>query len=99
MFPLFLDGGVLFMSLLSILLILVFFAFYMHSDKLKTFGNIAVTTGILGSLISLKSAFDVIQQMGDVSPTILAGGLKNTLICIMYGLLIYIISRLLSLFR
>ena len=75
MFQLFLDGGVLFMSLLSILLILVFFAFYMHSDKLKTFGNIAVTTGILGSLISLKSAFDVIQQW-EMFSTILANGLK-----------------------
>ena len=99
MLQLFLDGGVLFMSLLSILLILVCFAFYTHSEKLKTYGNIAVTTGILGSLIGLKSAFDLIQQMGNVSPAILAGGLKIALICTMYGLLIYIISRILSLFR
>ena len=99
MLQLFLDGGVLFMSLLSILLFMVCFAFYTHSDKLKTYGNVAVTTGILGSLFGLRSAFDVILQMGSISPTILASGLKIALISTIYGLLIYIISRILSLFR
>ena len=99
MFQLFLDGGVLFMSLLSILLFMVCFAFYIHSDKLKTYGNVAVTTGILGSLIGLRSAFDVILEMGSSSLAILASGLKIALISTMYGLLIYIISRILSLFR
>tara|TARA_Y100000816_G_C26089548_1_gene575554 strand:- start:1762 stop:2061 length:300 start_codon:yes stop_codon:yes gene_type:complete len=99
MLQLFLDGGVLFMSLLSILLFMVCFAFNTHSDKLKTYGNVAVTTGILGSLFSLRSAFDVILKMGSISPAILSSGLKIALISTMYGLLIYIISRILSLFR
>jgi len=47
----------------------------------------------------LYSAFDFIQQVGDVSPAILAGGMRVALICTIYGLLVYLLSRLLYLFR
>ena len=49
---------------------------------------------------SLKSgAFEFIQKVGDVSPSILAGGIRVALICTLYGLLVYLISRVLYLFR
>jgi biopolymer transport protein ExbB/TolQ len=34
----------------------------------------------------------IIQQVGDISPSILAGGLKVAFISTMYGLIIYIFS-------
>tara|TARA_B100001564_G_scaffold189393_1_gene158971 strand:+ start:310 stop:609 length:300 start_codon:yes stop_codon:yes gene_type:complete len=99
MINLFFEGGVLFMSLISIFLVLVGVSFYLHSDKLKTYGNLALSTGVLGSFIGLYSAFNTIQQVGNVSPSVLAGGLRIALISTMYGVLVYIISRILYLFR
>ena len=99
MINLFFEGGVLFMSIISIFLVMTGVSFYLHSDKLKTYGNLALSTGILGSFIGLYSAFITIQQLGNVSPSVLAGGLRVALICTMYGILVYIISRILYLFR
>jgi len=99
MINLFFEGGVLFMSIISIFLVMTGISFYLHSDKLKTYGNLALSTGILGSFIGLYSAFITIQQLGNVSPSVLAGGLRVALICTMYGILVYIISRILYLFR
>ena len=99
MINLFFEGGVLFMSIISIFLVMTGASFYLHSDKLKTYGNLALSTGILGSFIGLYSAFITIQQVGNVSPSVLAGGLRVALICTMYGILVYIISRILYLFR
>ena len=87
------------MSIISFFLIMTGISFYTHSDKLKTYGNLGLGSGILGSFIGLYSAFDFIQQGGDVSPAILAGGMRVALICTLYGLLVYILSRLLYLFR
>ena len=99
MINLFYEGGVLFMSIISFFLIMTGVSFYTHSDKLKTYGNLGLVSGILGSFIGLYSAFEFIQQVGDVSPSILAGGIRVALICTLYGLLVYIISRILYLFR
>ena len=83
------------MSIISFFLIMTGVSFYTHSDKLKTYGNLGLGSGILGSFIGLYSAFDFIQQVGDVSPAILAGGMRVALICTLYGLLVYLLSRLL----
>ena len=99
MINLFNEGGVLFMSIISFFLIMTGVSFYTHSDKLKTYGNLGLGSGILGSFIGLYSAFEFIQQVGDVSPSILAGGIRVALICTLYGLLVYLISRILYLFR
>ncbi len=88
MINLFFEGGVLFMSIISFFLIMTGVSFYTHSDKLKTYGNLGLGSGILGSFIGLYSAFEFIQQIGDVSPSILAGGIRVALICTLYGLLV-----------
>ena len=87
------------MSIITIFLVMVGLSFYTHSDKLKTYGNLALSSGILGSFIGLYSAFMTIQEVGNVSPAVFAGGLRVALICTLYGLLVYIISRILYLFR
>ena len=99
MINLFYEGGVLFMSIISFFLIMTGISFYTHSDKLKTYGNLGLASGILGSFIGLYSAFEFIQQAGSVSPAILAGGSRVALICTIYGILVYSISRVLYLFR
>ena len=62
MINLFYEGGVLFMSIISFFFIMTGVSFYTHSDKLKTYGNLGLASGILGSFIGLYSAFEFIQQ-------------------------------------
>ena len=36
----------------------------------------APSLGFLGTVIGMVQAFDKIQQVGDISPTVVAGGMK-----------------------
>jgi biopolymer transport protein ExbB/TolQ len=52
-------------------------------------------TGILGQLIGLYSAFRAIEQAGDISPALVFGGIKVSMITTFYGIFIYLLSLLL----
>jgi hypothetical protein len=58
----------------------------------KSLGLFTMITGILGQLIGLLQAFKAIEQAGDVSPALLAGGLKVSMITTLYGVFIYLLS-------
>ncbi len=62
---------------------------------IKSLGLFALVTGMLGQMVGLYSAFGVIENVGDVSTGLLAGGLKVSLISPLYGGLIFLISYLL----
>ena len=62
---------------------------------IKSTGVFALATGILGQLIGLYSAFSMIQETGAVSPEILMGGLRVSMITTLYGMIIFLISYLL----
>lgn len=62
---------------------------------IKTIGTFALVTGILGQLIGLYQAFDVIEKMGNVSQSLVAGGLKVSMITSLYGIVIFLLSLLL----
>ena len=96
---LFVEGGILFMGILTILLIGIIVSYFKYPKKVKLLGNISLAVGVLGSFIGLASAFIFIQQVGDVSPSVLAGGLKVAFISTMYGLVIYIFSLGLELIK
>ena len=85
--------------IISFFLLMTLISFYLHNDKLKTYGNLALASGILGSFIGIYSALGVIEQVGNVSQAILAGGFRVAFISLMYGVIVYIVSRLLSIFR
>jgi len=61
---------------------------------IKGVGLFAMVFGILGQLIGLYDAFSVIQKVGDISPSILAGGLKVSMLSTLYGIIIYLLSWL-----
>ena len=61
---------------------------------LKSIGLFTMITGILGQLIGLMSAFKAIERVGDISPPIVVGGLKISMITTLYGILIYLFSIL-----
>jgi putative Mn2+ efflux pump MntP len=60
----------------------------------KSVGLFTMITGILGQLIGLLEAFKAIEQVNDISPAILAGGLKVSMITTLYGIFIYLFSIL-----
>lgn len=106
MTDLFYMGGPLFMGLLTLLLIAsVTTSILVFTKKvpaispslIKDIGLLAFIVGLLGQLIGLFDAFSAIEQMGSVSPAMLAGGLKVSMITTVYGLFILIISLILHL--
>lgn len=55
-------------------------------------GILAFFLGILSQAMGLMQAFQVIQQVGDVSPALLAGGLYVSLIAPVFGLIILTVA-------
>lgn len=103
---LFVMGGVLFMSILSVLLLLILLGivflflaknkdqFTKKLTQIKYLGILALTVGVLGQVIGLHSAFAYLGEVGTVAPKIMYDGLKVSTITTIYGMLIYIISLL-----
>jgi biopolymer transport protein ExbB len=50
--------------------------------------------GFLGTVIGMVQAFDAIEAAGDISPTIVAGGIKIALLTTVFGLIVAIILQL-----
>ena len=101
--PLFM--GILTFLLVVLLAVSVYFFITISSGKandkenfkhqlsyVKSIGLFTMITGILGQLIGLLSAFKAIEEVGDISPAMLAGGLKVSMITTLYGVFIYLLS-------
>ena len=58
----------------------------------KSIGLFTVITGFLGQMIGLFMAFTAIEAAQDISPAIMAGGLKVSMITSLTGIFIYLIS-------
>ena len=58
------------------------------------FISIAPSLGFLGTIIGMIQAFDKIQQVGDISATVVAGGIKVALLTTLVGLVIAIVLQL-----
>ena len=99
MIQLFYQGGPLFLTLIS-LPIIALIVVLVRSRKNRSLeaaarelGSLALALGVLGSLIGLFEGFQAVEQMGGVSPEMLMGGLKVSLITSLYGLFGYLLSR------
>ena len=53
----------------------------------------APSLGFLGTVIGMVMAFDQIQQAGDISPTIVAGGMKVALITTIFGIIVALVLQ------
>lgn len=90
------------MSILSIELIAIIYVAVKYlteaekEDKdpslIKSIGLFALVTGVFAQLIGIFSAFQFIEKAGSVTPALLAGGLKVSMITTIYGVLIFLIS-------
>jgi biopolymer transport protein ExbB len=57
------------------------------------FISIAPMLGFMGTVIGMIGAFDSIQAAGDISPTVVAGGIKVALITTVSGLIVAVILQ------
>jgi biopolymer transport protein ExbB len=55
---------------------------------------IAPSLGFLGTVIGMVMAFDQIQEAGDISPTIVAEGMKVALITTIFGIVVALVLQL-----
>jgi biopolymer transport protein ExbB len=55
---------------------------------------LAPMLGFLGTVIGMVQAFDNIEAAGDISPTIVAGGIKVALLTTVFGLIVAIILQI-----
>ncbi|MDR2469190.1 MAG: MotA/TolQ/ExbB proton channel family protein [Tannerella sp.] len=53
----------------------------------------APSLGFLGTVIGMIMAFDKIEQLGDISPTVVAGGMKVALITTVGGLIVALLLQ------
>lgn len=100
------EGGILFMSLLTISFataIAIATSCFIKKeissqrmDLVKSIGLFAFVLGLLGQFIGLYSALEAIAGFKDgISPSILAEGLRVSSISSIYGMIIFVTSYLL----
>ena len=111
MFKLFIQGGPVFMTILTVLLVAIFFAAWTAPRWIKDIGSFALVFGFLTLLIGIYQMFVALQQVamdiGEgvtgvfdlISPGVLFGGLKIALIPVFYGIIIYLISLVVCLIK
>jgi len=63
-------------------------------SQIMHLGIFAAVFGIFGQCIGLFQAFMAIEEAGDISPAMIFGGLKVSMITTLYGLLIFLVSFL-----
>ena len=61
---------------------------------IKLFIAMAPSLGFLGTVIGMVMAFDSIQTRGDISPTIVAQGMKVALITTIFGIIVALVLQL-----
>jgi biopolymer transport protein ExbB len=65
----------------------------MNLTWISLFIAIAPMLGFMGTVIGMIAAFDAIAQAGDISPTIVADGIKVALLTTVFGLIVAVILQ------
>ena len=104
MFKIFMQGGAGYMTILTILLVAIFFAAWKAPRWIKEIGIFALVFGFLTYLIGMYQMFHAFQQVASdlgegvsglfdlISPDVFFGGMRIGLIPVFYGVIIYLIS-------
>ena len=61
---------------------------------ISLFIALAPSFGFLGTVVGMVQAFDAIEVAGDISPTVVAGGMKVALLTTIFGLIVAIILQI-----
>ena len=98
------EGGPLFMyttlTLLIVIIALLIRGFLKKEARQKTITLVSsislfvLVWGFLGQMLGLITAFDAIEAAGDISPSMLAGGLKIAILSPLFGMVVFLIARI-----
>jgi len=64
------------------------------SETILFLGSLAFLWGVLGQVTGMLQALGVIHEVGDISPALIAGGFKISLLAPVYGFVLLIVSYL-----
>ena len=109
MFKIFLQGGVGFMTILTILLVSLFFAAWKAPAWVKEIGLFALIFGLMSPMFPLYQFFTALQEVAAdrnditglfdlISPGVLFAG-KVIMIPVIYGMMIYLVSLVLRIVK
>ena len=97
------DGGPVFTYTIFLLLIVILALFAKGltdkgdnkktTDLIASFGWFALAWGFLGRTFGLIKAFDMVGAAGELTPALLAEGLKMALIDPLFGLIAFLFAR------
>ena len=97
---LFVQGGVLTMSLITVLLVCVLFAAWKAPAWVKEIGIATLVVCLISIALGWYNASDaLIQTNGDISPVLVWGGVKCHMITLIYGLFVYLVSLIIRIVR
>ena len=92
MFELFHLGGIPWMTALTIILLTLLLAAWKAPAWVKEIGKIALVVGVVSILIDFYAVAGAISVAGDISQSVIWGGLRVALISPIYGFIIYLVS-------
>ena len=96
---LFVEGGYLGMSMITILLTLIFFAAWKAPAWVANLGKIAFAVGLIWCFAGIRQALDYLSSNPDTAMAIIYRGLKVTLIPAIYGAIVYVISQIITIIQ
>lgn len=97
---LFVEGGPIGMSVLTVLLVFLLFAAWKAPSWVKEIGAAALAFSILSVSLSWYNAASAVEACnGNISPSLLWAGLKCCIVTLCYGLIIYLVSLAIRLIR
>ena len=96
---LFVEAGAGFMTIITLMLIALFFAAWKAPAWIKEIGLLALAFGFLATFIGFIQAADFIRSQGDISQNVIWGGVKVGLIPTAYGIIVYIVSLVLRIIK
>ena len=99
MVELFVSGGPLFMSVLTLLFVAILTAAWKAPAWVKDLGRIALVFGILGSVLGFYQMFGTLTTIADVPSTVFYAGMKVVLVPFIYGIIISLVALGISLFQ
>lgn len=89
---LFVSGGPVGMIIITLLFIGLFFAAWKAPRWVREIGVAALVVGLFWTILGWFQIVDFLSGHDDLAITILAGGIKVSLIPILYGLIVYFVS-------
>ena len=99
MFTLFIEGGIINMTMLTIMLLALLLAAWKAPAWVKEIGIMALVCGVIWSLIGLYYGAVNIEIVGSISQGVIWGGIRITMISLLYGLFIYLVSLIIRIIQ